>query len=129
MTAENSGASGSPAGWIESHFPDALEDKTKLLGQFLARRTLILTVFFACLIPSLIVIFSLPKKYTAETVLLLDWRKNQALEGMSFLNAPFDTMAVNSEVSILQLPELAAEVVDKLNLTARPEYQGSSVSG
>jgi len=108
---------------VSSTLSFIMDERLNLVGQLLARKKLIIAVFLICAVPSAWLVLQLPKKYSAETVLLLDPRRNQLIEGLSAVTGlQVDAVAVNSEVNLLRLPGLAANVVQHLELTSRPEY-------
>ena len=52
-------------------------------------------------------------------MLIIDPRRNPIVEGLAPLTGmQWDTVAVNTEVSMLQLPELIEQVVKQLELTS-----------
>jgi len=107
---------------------DELGDGSKLLGQLAARRGIISVVFFVCLLAGLYVVLHIPRQFTAEAVLIVDPRRNPVVEAPASLTGmPWDDgVAVNTEVSLLMLPQLIADVVQRLKLIGRSEYQRSN---
>jgi tyrosine-protein kinase len=102
----------------------AAEQRQYLLRQLIARWGYISVAFVIAMVAGLAVVLTVPKKYTATAVLVLDPRKNQLIEGPSpFSKLQLDPDEVNTQVALLRLPELAVRVVRHLQLTGRPEYQ------
>jgi succinoglycan biosynthesis transport protein ExoP len=109
--------------WLGTRIREDFEDKARLLGQLSARWKSITGIFLVVFAVGSFVILNLQKKFTAEAVLILDPRRNTIVEGVSALTGmQWDTVAVNTEVSMLRLPELIARVVEKLDLISHPEY-------
>jgi polysaccharide biosynthesis transport protein len=109
---------------------EELEDGSKLLGQLAARWVIISVTFLVCLIAGLCIVLNIPRQFTAEAVLIVDPRRNPVVEGPASLTGTLwdDGVAVNTEVSMLMLPQLIADVVKRLKLTSRPEYQRSAAN-
>src|SRR5262245_6733104 len=107
---------------------EELGDGSKLLGQLAARRGIISVAFFVCLLAGLCLVRNIPRQFTAEAVLIIDSRRNPVGEGSaSLVGMPWDDgAAVNTEVSMLMLPQLIADVVKRLNLISLSEYQKST---
>jgi polysaccharide biosynthesis transport protein len=107
---------------------DELADGSKLLGQLASRWRFIFMTLLVCLIASLCIVLNIPAQFMAEAVLIVDPRRNSVAEAPASLTGlPWDDgVAVNTEVSMLMLPQLIANVVHRLNLTGRPGYQRSS---
>jgi capsular exopolysaccharide synthesis family protein len=104
-------------------------DKAKLLGQLAARWRMIVTLFLIAFALGVFIVVNLQKQFTAEAVLIIDSRRNTLVESLIPLaGMQWDAVAVNTEVSMLQLPGLVARVVEKLKLTSRPEYGGKAPS-
>jgi polysaccharide biosynthesis transport protein len=97
------------------------------LVQVLRRRQ---SVILACIalitIISAVIVFNLTPRYTAESAVLLDTRKNQALDVQAVMSGlPADDAVVRSEVEVLKSTNLAEAVVKKTNLLAVPEFNSS----
>jgi polysaccharide biosynthesis transport protein len=103
-----------------------LDDRSKLLGQLVGRWKLMVFVFLVACTIGAVYVLNIQRHYTGEAVLIIDPRRNPIVEGLAPLSGmQWDTVAVNTEVSMLQLPELIERVVERLDLTARPEYGGA----
>jgi polysaccharide biosynthesis transport protein len=66
-----------------------------------------------------VAVFQITPRYTAESIVMLDTRKNQVADiqtVLSGLNA--DSAAVRSEIEVLKSPTLAEKVAKKLNLAS-----------
>jgi polysaccharide biosynthesis transport protein len=112
--------------WLAARLQQDIDDHSKLLGQLAARWKLIVAIFLMSVAIGVAFVLNVKKQYTAEAVLIIDPRRNQIVEGLAPLTGmQWDAVAVNTEVSMLQLPELIEQVVKKLDLTARPEYGGA----
>jgi succinoglycan biosynthesis transport protein ExoP len=70
-----------------------------------------------------VAVFQITPRYTAESIVMLDTRKNQVADiqtVLSGLNA--DSAAVRSEIEVLKSPTLAEKVAKKLNLADDPVF-------
>ena len=111
-------------------FQRAFEDRAKLLGQLAAGWKSIVLIFLASFAIGAFIVLNLQKRFTAEAVLIIDPRRNTIVEGLAPLTGmQWDTVAVNTEVSMLRLPELITQVVERLKLTSRQEYGGGKGAG
>ena len=73
-----------------------------------------------------IVVLQLTPRYTAEATMMLEARKNQVMDMQSLLSEmQGDVNVIRSEVEILKSRALAGKVVDKLNLSALPEFNSA----
>lgn len=82
----------------------------------------------AAVVLILALIYSLvqPNLYTASSSVLLDRQKAQVTEVNSVLSdIPEDSASVDTEVQILRSPDQLRRVVDRLNLTEDPEFNGA----
>lgn len=74
-----------------------------------------------------LVIFDLQPRFRAEAMLMIDTRVQQVSNLKSAVSTPFTTAdtapVMRSEVQILNSPELAGKVIDRLNLSAAPSFQ------
>jgi capsular exopolysaccharide synthesis family protein len=126
MTSQNSGSRGE--GSFRASWDELAEEKKEFIGQMIARWRMMTLVFLACLIAGLAVVYKLPRYYTGEAVLLLDTRRPAIADAVSSLTLQSDPTLVNDEISMLQLPELALQVIRNLKLTSRPEYQAQELA-
>jgi succinoglycan biosynthesis transport protein ExoP len=87
------------------------------------RRTVIMACIAVVTIISAVVIFNITPRYTAESAVLLDTRKNQVLDMHAVMTGlqPDDAI-VRSEVEVLKSTNLAMAVVKKTNLLNVPEF-------
>ena len=87
------------------------------------RRTVILACIAVVTIISAVVIFNITPRYTAESAVLLDTRKNQVLDMHAVMTGlqPDDAI-VRSEVEVLRSTNLAMAVVKKTNLLNVSEF-------
>ena len=88
-----------------------------------ARRGLILKVMCGVVLCALIVALALPTLYSSAATVLLDPRKNNITD-LSAVISPLtaDPAAVQNQIQIITSRDLAATVVDRLKLTADPEF-------
>lgn len=88
-----------------------------------ARRGLILKVMGGVVLCALIVALALPTLYSSAATVLLDPRKNNITD-LSAVVSPLtaDPAAVQNQIQIITSRDLAATVVDRLKLTADPEF-------
>src|SRR5229473_2574692 len=64
-----------------------------------------------------LVVFQIVPRYTAESIVMVDTRKNQVADIQSVLaGLSSDSSAIRSEVEVLKSPMLAERVAKKLNL-------------
>jgi succinoglycan biosynthesis transport protein ExoP len=88
-----------------------------------ARRTLILRVMIGTILCALAVALVLPTTYSSSAVVMLDPRKNNVTDLSAVLSQiTADPASVQNQIQIITSRDLAATVVDKLNLTDDPEY-------
>src|SRR5437868_2043655 len=101
----------SSVSWLNDQLRQMVEERTSLAAQLTARWRLILCVFLVSSTVGIIGVLQLPRTYTAEAVMILDSRRNQILDGLASLNmAQLDAVAINNEVNLFYLPELALKV-------------------
>lgn len=71
----------------------------------------------------------LPSVYTTSAVIMLEPRKNNVTDQSSVLSeTPTDPASIQNQIQLLTSRDLAARVVDELDLAHDPEFAGSSVS-
>ncbi|MBV9913840.1 MAG: polysaccharide biosynthesis tyrosine autokinase [Sinobacteraceae bacterium] len=89
------------------------------------RRRLILTVAGLVIALTAAVLLLLPTLYSASAVVMLEQRKNNVADASSVLSSlPTDAASVQNQIQILTSRDLAAQVVDKLELQSDPEFNG-----
>ena len=104
------------------HADDAI-DIHGLIAAFRRRFVLLTTVStIVCLIVLALMLGQTPV-YTATANLQINTRKEQVIAGPAVLSAlDAEAAIVDTEVEVLKSPQLAAAVVDALNLTQDPEF-------
>ncbi len=93
---------------------------TQFLQVLRARKAIVLTVFFVVVGATTVVTLMLPKRYTAELVMSIDARGQDAVTGQSMVN--FLTPAyLATQVDTITSHNVALKVVDQLGLANSPE--------
>jgi uncharacterized protein involved in exopolysaccharide biosynthesis len=88
-----------------------------------ARRTLILRVTIGTVLCALAVALVLPTTYSSSAVVMLDPRKNNVTDLSAVLSQiTADPASVQNQIQIITSRDLAANVIDRLNLSDDPEY-------
>lgn len=103
---------------------DVAKDEVRELLKLLYKNKLLIAAIFVWLSTlATIAIYSLPKKYTAESVVVIETRKNKLSDLQSILSTlTLESGAVRTEVDLIQLPSLAQRVIEKLDLLSNPEF-------
>jgi succinoglycan biosynthesis transport protein ExoP len=94
----------------------------------LLRRHLLLmvSVFSVCLLLGLLLFFTLPPKFTATALLIIDSKKTQfSQQQSSSTDLPVDSPTVDSQVEILKSENIALAVIKDLHLKDEPEFVGT----
>ncbi len=87
------------------------------------RRSLIRNIMLAVSTLTLLVLLTLPTKYSSSAVVMLDQRKNNVADLSSVLSAlPTDPSSVQNQIQVLSSRELAGRVIGKLKLYNDPEF-------
>jgi polysaccharide biosynthesis transport protein len=98
----------------------ALVKKRWPLFRNVALSTIALALMAAVLLPSI---------YSTSAVVMLEPRKNNVTEQTSVLSeTPTDPASIQNQIQLLTSRDLAARVVDKLDLEDDPEFAGSAFS-
>lgn len=98
----------------------ALADFIRLLD---VRRVLITRILLATLLFALSVAVLLPTTYASSAVVMLDPRKNNITDLSAVLTPQLsDPAAVQNQIQIITSRELAASVMERLNLQNDPEF-------
>lgn len=72
-----------------------------------------------------LVALSVPNRYQSWAAVLIEARANQVVNIANVVpDVAADDLAVDSEAQVLRSPSLAAQVVDRLQLTRYPEFRG-----
>ncbi|MCB9929311.1 MAG: GumC family protein [Alphaproteobacteria bacterium] len=115
------GADGAPpssAPWLQREW-----DLPALVGLLWRRRWLVAAAVGLGLLLALLMVAQWPPSYTAEAVVLVDPEAQPKVEFEELLTgATPDDQRLSSEVLVLRAPDLAASVVRRLNLAARPDF-------
>ncbi len=75
---------------------------------------------------AMVAVFQMTPLYTAETLILLDQQKTQVVDVESVMSGlGGDSATVDSQVEILRSRSIARRVVEELNLTEDPEFNGA----
>jgi succinoglycan biosynthesis transport protein ExoP len=94
----------------------------------LLRRHLFLMalVFVSCVLLGLVLYFTLPQKFTATALLIIDSRKTQfsQQQSSSAADVPVDSPTVDSQAEILKSENIALAVIKDLHLKDEPEFVG-----
>jgi len=103
----------------------AAEAIWRSMGQLRSEKRLVIGIFLVLSALGIAVVLAIPRTYTAEAVLLLDTRRNPLFEpGSQLVAMQVETAAINSEVAAMQVSDILARTVERLNLTALPDYVG-----
>src|SRR5271170_3964322 len=101
-------------------------DLHQLFGVIRRRANVILGCVVLGTVLATVWIFQLTPRYTAETTVMLDTRKNQMVDFTSLMaGLSGDQSVVRSEMEILKSRALADKVAEKLNMDSWPEYNPS----
>ncbi|MEE8296011.1 MAG: polysaccharide biosynthesis tyrosine autokinase [Sphingomonadales bacterium] len=77
-----------------------------------------------------LVVFQLPKEYTAEVLMEIEPQTNNVLDPLAILSGlPMDTETILTEIEILRSRSLRQNVVEELNLTRDPEFNPDLAPG
>jgi uncharacterized protein involved in exopolysaccharide biosynthesis/Mrp family chromosome partitioning ATPase len=89
-----------------------------------ARRATILKVAAGVLLVTAALLFLWPTRYSASAVVMLEPRKNNVTDLSAVLSQmPTDPASLQNQIQLLTSRELAARVIDTLNLVKDPEFQ------
>jgi succinoglycan biosynthesis transport protein ExoP len=101
-------------------------DLRELLLMLRRRRTVILGCIIVITLLSVLLVFELKPKYTAETSLLLDSRKTNIIDLQAVMGGlQPEAAAIRSEVDVLRSRQLIAKVIEKLGLAGNPDFNTS----
>lgn len=102
------------------------EPDLRSLGRYLwLRRMRILAVTLICAGAAFVVVNAMTPQYRSESRLLLDAHQNVFLRADADKNAaltPIDPEAVTSQIQVVLSRDLVREVIKKLNLANKPEF-------
>lgn len=101
-------------------------DLAQLLRTLWRRKALILSTAVLLTVLAALVIFQITPRYTAAAQVMLETRRSQVTDIESVISGITPEMAtLLGEVEVIQSASLVGRVVDKLNLTTDPEFNGS----
>jgi succinoglycan biosynthesis transport protein ExoP len=105
---------------------DSVEELFRKLVGFLHRRYhVIALVFLLAMALGGVYLYTTPPKFSAQAKLVIDTRKAQLFQQQPiFSETPTDTVAVDSQVELLQSENVLLQVVKNLHLTEDPEFIG-----
>ena len=107
---------GSARGWDNFQ----LEDLSRIVR---TRGRLIRNVALGAFALTLLVLALLPSHYASSALVMLDPRKNTVTDLSAVLSdLPTDSASVQNQIQVLSSRDLAAQVVDKLDLMQDPEF-------
>ncbi|MCH8347104.1 MAG: tetratricopeptide repeat protein [Proteobacteria bacterium] len=93
---------------------------------FKRRRGILFATIFLLMGLTALVVFQLPKEYTADVLLEIEPRTNKVIDPLAILSGlPMDTETILTEIEIIRSRALHQRVVEKLNLTRDPEFNSS----
>lgn len=108
----------------------ALIDLRHLAGVIRRRLGVILAVSAIMLVATALAYLLTEPRYTASARVALERKGEQVLQVQQVVpDVPPDSAAVDTEVQVLQSPELAGRVVDALNLAEDPEFNPALEKG
>lgn len=98
----------------------------EILRTFMRRKNMLLATMFLLMGLTTLIVFQLPREYTATVTLEIEPRTNNVLDTQAiFSGLPMDSETTLTEIEILKSFALHAEVVEELNLTQDPEFNSS----
>ncbi len=107
---------GAARGWDNFQF----EDMSRIVR---TRGRLIRNVALGLFALTLLVLALLPSHYASSALVMLDPRKNNVTDLSAVLSdLPTDSASVQNQIQVLSSRDLAAQVVDKLDLMQDPEF-------
>lgn len=110
----------------EREFDSDAMDLRNLLNTLWRRKGVILSSVFLVTLVTIITVFQLTPRYTAETKLIIDTRKTNVVDIEQVLGGlSGDLEVVQSEIEIITSRELIRKVADKLNLVDKPEFNAT----
>ena len=79
-------------------------------------------VFLLTLSLGVVYILASPPRYTGRAVLVLDSHKAQAFPNEAALGMPINSMAVDTQIEVLNSDKIALSVIEQLHLNEDPEF-------
>lgn len=109
--------------------PASERDPAELLAWFVAfvrrRFAVLMTIVAFSLAIGIAYLLMAAPRYTAQAVMLVDNHKVQLFQQQIYGDPTDDSETVDSEIEILKSETVALSVINKLHLTADPEFVGS----
>jgi len=108
-----------PAPMVPAHFAQSSLSVEQILALLRAHRRQAILIFLLLVAVAVIVVKQLPKSYTAQATVLVNFESNDGTR-----QAPPDlfTSYLLTQVELLQNREVLLAVIDRLNLTQDPEF-------
>ncbi len=102
---------------------DDVIDIRALLTTLWRRKWVIVNTTIFLVVISLIIVVQLTPRYTAESLLAIESRKNSVVDLEAVMSGlGTDVAAIKTEIDVLQSRRLGGKLVDRLNLTNDPEF-------
>jgi exopolysaccharide transport family protein len=110
--------------WTMSMFVAQRDDVVRSLGHIKRRWRLVLAIVGAAAVITTIILFQVSPRYTAHAKILVDPRSARFLEEQTPVMPGMlvDRESIESEIQIITSRQLAAQLVDRLNLIESPEF-------
>ena len=113
--------------YTEPNVVSAAETFNSFVSFMRRRYPVIVVVAILGLALGLAYLISTPPSYTAQTLILIDARKNQLFQQQSILgDIPIDTGVVESQIEVLKSENVARAVIQKFRLDQDLEFVGSA---
>ena len=113
--------------WTTSMFASQRDDFLRSLGHIKRRWRLVLAIVVAVVLATTVIVFQMPPRYTAQAKILIDPRSARFLEEQTPVMPGMlvDRESIESEIQIITSRQLAARLVDRLNLIENPEFNSA----
>ncbi len=120
-------ASGSPppVPMVPAQYVQSTLSMAQLLAILRARRSQVILIALALLVASVVIVKLLPKNYTAQATVLVNFESN---DGTRQAPADLFTSYLLTQVELLQNREVLLAVIDRLRLTQDPEFAGGYIN-
>lgn len=115
-----------PYGTTSVRDDEDIIDIKELFRTLWRRRSVIIgTVLFICSL-AIVIVFQLTPKYTASSLLTLQTRQEAVVDIQAVMSGlSTDASVIRTELDVISSRRLVGKLVDKLNLTQDPEFNGS----
>ena len=94
----------------------------QIIAILMAKKNIVISIFLVTLLSALLVAFLIPKKYTASTAILLNYKGVDAVTGLA-LPAQLMPGYVATQIDIIKSRRVASEVIEKLGIADRAEFK------